>query len=277
MSSVYANYTQEELDQAYDQSVLVPNMTEYMSAWAQTSREVRSQTPPVTLRYGQGECEMIDVYPGQLDGPVHFHIHGGAWRAMSRPDCAFVTRGLASRGATVVVAGFSLVPTVTLDELVAQVREALVFVTSHLVGASSLYVSGHSSGAHVATCLLDPDWQKTSGIPTGAIAGMVLVSGPYDLEPVRLSARNSYLKLTEQAAETLSPVRRLTPPLPPIDIMWGDGEHEEFKRQSRYLARRLPDHATATQVPGKNHFDMYADFEDPDSAIIQAALKQMHK
>jgi arylformamidase len=277
LETVFAHYTQNELDRAYDQSILVPNVADYTFRWNEASRQYRQSYPPVTLRYGTGNDEQIDVYPGNPGGPVHFHIHGGAWRSLSRSESGFVAKGLGSKGATVVVAGFSLVPSVTLHTLVDQVRRACLFVRITLQGAERVFISGHSSGAHVALCLLDPDWWQSSGIGPDAIAGAVLSSGPYDLQPVRMSARNNYLKLSEEDAERLTPVRRLGNELPPVSLFWGDGEHDEFKRQSIYLSEQLGNRATATEIAGRNHFDMYSDFGDPGSAIVRTALDQMHK
>ena len=104
---------------------------------------------------------------------------------------------------------------------------------------------------------------------------IVLVSGPYDLEPVRLSARNSYLNLSPQDADLLSPIRRLAAPYPPIDVYWGGNELEEFKRQSRALAQAVAGAGSAVELPNMNHFDMYDAFGDPESAIVCAALMQM--
>ncbi len=273
--AVWRGLTQAELDAQYDQTTLVPNLPEYAARWAEVSAETRADLQPAALRYGEGSEETLYLYAGRPGAPVHMHVHGGAWRAMTRDDVGFVVRGLGAEGATVAVLNFSLVPDVTLHTVVDQVRRAALFVRRHVEGAERLFVSGHSSGAHLSTCLLDDAWRTAAGLPRDAFAGFVLVSGPYDLEPVRLSARNSYLNLSPQDADLLSPIRRLAAPYPPIDVYWGGNELEEFKRQSRALAQAVAGAGSAVELPNMNHFDMYDAFGDPESAIVRAALMQM--
>ena len=273
--TIWRDLTQAELDAQYDQTTLVPNAPDYMARWAETSAGMRAQRPPAALRYGEGDDETLYLYPGRPGGPVHMHVHGGAWRALTRDDAGFVVHGLAAEGATVAVLNFSLVPDATLHTVVAQVRRAALFLRRHVEGAERLFVSGHSSGAHLATCLLDDAWQADAGLPREAFAGFVLVSGPYDLEPVRLSARNSYLNLSPADADLLSPIRRLTAPFPQIDLFWGENELDEFKRQSRALAAVVAGAGAAVELPNQNHFDMYDAFGEANSLIVRAALTQM--
>ena len=58
-----------------------------------------------------------------------------------------------------------------------------------------IYVSGHSSGGHLAGCVLTTDWQKDYGVPDSIVKGGMVCSGMYDLRPVRLSKRSDYVDL----------------------------------------------------------------------------------
>ena len=53
------------------------------------------------------------------------------------------------------------------------------------------------------------DWQKEFGVPDDVLKGAAPFSGMFDLEPVQLSWRNSYLNLTRDEALRLSPIRRI--------------------------------------------------------------------
>ena len=70
-------------------------------------------------------------------------------------------------------------------------------------------MSGHSSGGHLAGVALITDWQKDFGVPADVIKGALLCSGMYDLKPVRLSARSSYVKFTDEMEHALSTQRHL--------------------------------------------------------------------
>ena len=124
--------------------------------------------------------------------------------------------------------------------------------------------------------LLDPAWQHGQGL-ADPIRGFVLASGVYDLEPVRLSARNTYLHLTESDVLALSPHRHLPAMPPPTTLFWGDGELTEFKRQSEAFAAALNaagGAVTTHVIAGSNHFDVYDLFGDPKSAVVDAVRRQ---
>ena len=274
---VFGGMDQVELDRQYDQRTAVPNVPDYAERWAARSAERRAEGRHETLSYGPSPAEMIDVFPGHTGNPgVHMHIHGGAWRSMSRPEVCFVVEGLAPLGPPVAVAGFGLAPATRLPEIVDQIRRAFLFLRARF---GPVTVSGHSSGAHLAACLLDRNWWAQAGLGREDFTAMLLASGPYDLEPVRLSARNAYLDLTEAEAAALSPARHLPDTLPSLAIIWGEGELPEFARQSRSMAEALrarrPD-VHVEVLAGHNHFDVYETFGEAGGrpATLLAALAE---
>src|SRR4029450_11626211 len=64
-----------------------------------------------------------------------------------------------------------------------------------------LYVSGHSSGAHLAAVILTTDGPRDFDLPAAIGKGGLCSSGMYDLKPVRLSARSSYVKFADETEE----------------------------------------------------------------------------
>jgi len=94
------------------------------------------------------------------------------------------------------------------------VRRALAWVYRNAKefggDASRLYVSGHSSGAHLAGVALVTDWRKEFDLPADTVKGGLLCSGIHDLKPVRLSARSSYVKFTDEMEHALSTQRPST-------------------------------------------------------------------
>lgn len=78
---VFLDYTQEQLDKAYDQSFWAPQMAELEADHGATSAEVRRKMPPRTERYGTNVADLIDIFtpPNARGVPVLVFIHGGAW------------------------------------------------------------------------------------------------------------------------------------------------------------------------------------------------------
>ena len=63
-----------------------------------------------------------------------------------------------------------------------------------------------------------------------SVKAFAACSGIYDLEPVRLSARNNYLNLDEASAILNSPITIVGKNTPPALVAWGTDELPEFKR-----------------------------------------------
>lgn len=66
----------------------------------------------------------------------------------------------------------------------------------------------------------------------------------YDLAPVRLSKRSSYVSFTDAAVEALSPIRHLDRLAAPLIVSYGTYETPEFQRQAR-------DFTAAVKAAGK--------------------------
>src|SRR5258707_1370997 len=107
-----------------------------------------------------------------------------------------------------------------------------------------LYVGGHSSGAHLAAVAWTTDWPNQFNLPADIIKGGLCSSGIYDLAPVRLSHRASYVSFTDEMVEQLSPMRHLDRLRAPLIVAYGTYETPEFQRQAR-------DFAAAVRAAGK--------------------------
>ncbi|WP_119168452.1 alpha/beta hydrolase [Algihabitans albus] len=277
-AAVYRGLTQSELDAQYDQRSAVPHAQDYMTRWAAWSADLRAACQPLNLAYAETSETTLHLFKGRAGGPLHMHLHGGAWRALSKEDAGFVVRGLRSDGTSVAVVDFGQAPQISLKDMVGQVRVALLWLSRNAaclgVRPDRITVSGHSSGAHLASCLLDARWWAGEGLTADTFAGLVLVSGAYDLEPVRLSARNGYLGLSRDEAWDLTALHHLPADLPAIRIFWGEDDLPEFRRQGAAFAAALEKAGAPVRSEvraGKNHFDMYDAFADPASPVCRAA------
>ena len=83
--------------------------------------------------------------------------------------------------------------------------------------------------------------------------GGLCCSGMFDLKPVRLSARSSYVAFTDEIEQALSSQRHLDKLNAPVVIAYGTLETPEFQRQSRDFAAAvksaLADAANAAAHP----------------------------
>jgi hypothetical protein len=77
---VYRNFTQAELNDAYNQATLVPDISDHQARQAEETASARELLPcRLGVSYGPTDAEYIDVY-GEADGsrPVMIYTHSGA-------------------------------------------------------------------------------------------------------------------------------------------------------------------------------------------------------
>jgi arylformamidase len=261
LSKIFRDYDQKALDDQYEQRVWVPHADEIIQRYSRKSAEVRSRLgEPRTERYGPTPPETLDIYG---EGTKAFvFVHGGAWKRQSSREQAFPAEAVIAAGAAYVALNFANLPSVTLPEMAAQVRRGIEWIRSNL--SDYVVLCGHSSGAHLSACALTTlDFVKKA----------LLVSGVYDLLPVRLSARNEYVRLDERLEHEYSPIRHTDRIRCPVTVAWGEKEGAEFYRQSREFAEKLG--APALIGKGLNHFEIVETLADPASPLGRAALNML--
>jgi arylformamidase len=284
---VWLDMDQAALDAAYDQSVYAPNMMQILGRCATNSEDVRTRIgEPKRYSYGASSIEKLDVYrTARTDAPINVFIHGGAWRTGLAKDFAFPAELFVRSGAHYVVPDFALVQDVegSLIPIAEQVRCAVAWVYRNAEtfggNANQLYISGFSSGAHLAAVVLTADWVKDFDLPPDIVKGGLCCSGMFDLRPVRLSARSDYINFTDEMEEALSPQRHLNKLNAPIIVVYGTFETPEFQRQSRDFAAAVK----AVDKPvkliagkGYNHFEMLETLANAYGLLGRAVLDQMN-
>ncbi|MBI3517201.1 MAG: alpha/beta hydrolase, partial [Proteobacteria bacterium] len=238
---------------------------------------------PQVLRYGDSAPETLDLYRAAGPGaPIHVFVHGGAWTRMSARDSAAAAPLFVGAGAHFAALDFALLPTVELGEMVAQVRRAVAWLYRHAVelggNPARLHVSGHSSGAHLSALLCETDWPGEFGLPADVVKSALLVSGSYDLKPVRLSARSAYVTLTDATEHALSPQRHAARLGCPVIVAYAEHDTDEFRRHARdfHAAIAAAGHrAPLLRGDGVNHFEFIESLARPDGVLGRAALTQM--
>lgn len=267
MPKVFLDYTQAELDQAYDQLVWAPHRDTIQAEIRKDCEAVRKAMPPRTERYGKSEMQLLDVYApaGASRAPVLVYLHGGAWLRGSRLDVAYPAPALAKRGAALVVPDFDNVATVPLPDMIEQCREAVSWTVKNAASFGGdpdrVYLAGHSSGAHLASCVL---------LGHGSIKGALLISGMYDLHAPLLSARSKYVKVTPEEVDAASAMRHLGRIHCPVAVAWSVGDSPEFRRHGQVLSAALQGMgrlAGRLEVFSANHFEEPRQLADPESEL----------
>jgi len=283
---VWLDMDQKDLDDAYDQSVYAPNREQILGRYTTNSDAARARIgPPRRYAYGPTPIEALDVHVTKRpNAPINIFIHGGAWRGGFAKDYAFPAELFVSTGAHYVVPDFTTVQDAggSLMPMAEQVRRAVAWVYRNAQSfggdPNRLYISGHSSGGHLAGVVLVTDWQKEFNLPSDIVKGGLCCSGMFDLKPVRLSARSLYVKFTDEMEQALSSQRHLDKLNCPLIVSYGTLETPEFQRQSRDFAAAVGAAGKSVQIlvaEGYNHFEIIETLANPYGLLGHAMLGLM--
>lgn len=137
----------------------------------------------------------------QSGAPVFIFVHGGYWRANTAKEFSCVVLGLQPLGITTVVVNYALRPKVTIDEITRQARAATAWccatssVTAGPVARRARRPFGR--GAYPTAMALQTRWTEEYGLPEDPLAAAVLVSGIYDIQPLRYSYLQPQIQLDD--------------------------------------------------------------------------------
>ena len=274
--------TPAQIDAEYNAGASVPDAADQLRGYTQRAAQARERLRcTLDIPFGPTLDETLDIFPAELttarpNAPVFVFIHGGYWRALSSKDFSAIATGLQPLGITTVVVNYSLCPKVTIDEISRQARAAVAWTLRHIGeyggNPARVAVGGHSAGGHLTAMCLLARWAEDYGLPADPIKAAVLVSGVYDIAPLRHSYLQPQIRLDDGIVERNSPLFQVRPCRTPALVTWGSDESSEFAGQSNAFAdaweangnrcERLPQ-------PGANHFTAVTGFENSTSALCR--------
>jgi arylformamidase len=282
-AKVFLDYTQDELDRAFDQTVWAPDQDELIQRYATRSAATRERLKFKSgIAYGPSEDEILDIFPADKAGaPIHVFVHGGAWRGGRKDLYSFPADTFVPAGATYVALSFANIPKVRLPAMADQIRRAIAWLYANAANFGGdrerIFVSGHSSGGHLAAVLLTTDWPALN-LPRDIVKGGICASGIYDMHPAMLSSRRNYVTLSPAEEAALSPLLHLDVIACPVGVVHGTRESPEFERQARAFVAALAGggyrHEFAV-LDGLNHFEVCDSLADSHSTLSLMALQQM--
>jgi arylformamidase len=266
-----------DFEAEYNNRARVPEHPEIFARWereaaayrAEALREGRSE---LGLAYGATPRQHIDLFQpagGRSDALALF-IHGGYWRSLDPSQFSHLARSLNGRGVTVAVAGYDLCPQVQMADIIAEMRQACLYLWRRF--GRKIMVYGHSAGGHLAACLLATDWPALApDMPRDLVPAACAISGLFDLTPLVGLAINHDLRLTEAQARDASPLFWPAPSGRVLETWCGALESQEFRRQNRIIAETWGKAGVATaamEIPDANHFTVLDPLAEPDGAWV---------
>lgn len=257
--------TQEQLDLGLNNGVAVPETAAIVGRWDELSTDMRARHPQyLDLRYGPRERNRIDVLKANTGGPTLIFIHGGYWQTRAKETFTFCAAGPMAHGINVAFMGYTLAPDATLDQIVDEVRTGVDYLANELPALGGdpeqIVVSGWSAGGHLSSMVL--------GHPR--IKAGLLISGIYDLEPIRHSYLNVKLGLDEASSRRNSPMTQPGGVSKPLVIVAGSGELPQLRKQSADFAAHRATYGLPViyeEIPEATHFTMMDELASPTGRL----------
>ena len=253
--------TREQLDQGLNNSLAVADSAVIIAGWDPPSVALRARHPQyLDLRYGPRERNRIDLLQAGRGGPTLVFIHGGYWQARAKEDFTFCAAGPLAHGIDVALIGYTLAPDVRLGQIVEEIHAGLDHLARELPALGGdpqrIIVSGWSAGAHLSAMAL--------GHPHARAA--LLISGVYDLEPIRHSYLNAKLDLDDATIRANSPLLQAGGIGKPAALVVGSAGPPLLRAQSANFAAHRARHGLPVvyeEIPGANHFSILKQLASP--------------
>ncbi len=260
----------------YDNGRRVPEVGAISARWKAASAAYRGTAhADLDQSYGPGERHRYDLFfTDKAGAPLVVYVHGGYWQQGDRRLYSFLAQELNASGVTVAVSSYSLCPTVSVLDIVGELRACLAALWKRT--NTHPLVIGHSAGGHLTAAMVATDWDAIADVPDDLVRAGIAISGIFDLRPLVVTSINNAIGLDLELARAASPT--FWPPPPKrraLVAAVGAAESAEFLRQSREIVERWDRAGLDTEyleAPGANHFTIVDELTQPQSALFGSVL-----
>lgn len=231
------------------------------------------------------ERQSLDVYaPAAADPmkkyPIVVWVHGGGWTRGDKSSVQKKPAYFVEQGFVFVSTNYRFLPNVTLQEMTGDIALAIKWAHDNAPkyggDPQSIFVMGHSAGAHLAALVCTDDRHvKKAGLTLAVIKGCVPVDvSAYDIPKrvkdggaVPTDALKKIFGETELAQREVSPAAHVTAGKSiPSFLILHVADRADTRTQSQWFADRLRAaevKATVVAAEGKNHGSINSDLGTP--------------
>jgi acetyl esterase/lipase len=225
----------------------------------------------------------LDLYlpRGKKNFPVLVFIHGGSWRSGDRSFYTALGDRLARAGIGAAIPSYRLMPQNPHPAQIEDVAAAFAWVVQNISqyggDRSRIYLSGHSSGAHLAALLaLDEKYLKKFDLDHKAIRSVIAMSGVYDV-----SKLDTFLVVAGDKGDKYdaSPIAHAHSGAPHFLITYCQWDYFGLPKQARDFTRTLKRNfvpAELLYVPGENHISEVISLVEDHGLLIDTILNAIN-
>lgn len=268
-------------DLQYNPRTTVANASEIIPAWKIRAVQTRERFAfDADIPYGLHPREVLDFYRAPKAKGTMIYIHGGYWRMLSKVETSWVADGFVEQGVSVALINYPLCPEVSLGDIRDSTIQAFVYLYKNVLTEderANIVVAGHSAGGHLAALHLATDW-TTYGLPKHPIAGVIAISGIYDVAPLMHTSMNGDIRITEESASALNLITSKIKSRAPMVFSVGGDEPSEFHRQATDQAKAWGSlNPKILNLPLTNHFTIVDSLVDSNGELRRISLAMLSR
>jgi arylformamidase len=236
---------------------------------------------PLLLAYGDFSPSLGIRWFGTTCGTVDFNAGMGGGRAGDKAGVQKKPQAFVDQGFVFVSINYRFVPNVTVKEMTGDVAKAIRRAHDHAKehggDPDSIFVMGHSAGAHLAALVCtDERYLKAEGLSLAIIKGCVPVdTAAYDVQKrindsgvVPPAGFTAVFGEKEEMSRDLSPVTHVAKGKNiPSFLILHVADRPESKAQSHWFADKLGDAEVSAKIvaaEGKTHGTINSELGLPD-------------
>jgi len=215
--------------------------------------------------------------------PLLAFIHGGFWLL---PDDDYrigpaLAENLVQDGIAVALIRYRLAPAhrhpAQVEDVAAAVAQLVKDAAKHGFDARRIYLAGHSAGGHLASLVgLDSRYLARHGVAKNSIAGIVSISGLYDLNPDWRVSKNQSVAVESTFGKDAALLKQASPfyhvraDAPPFLIISAFRDFPGFALDARRFADALRQAGAKDvqqlMIEGTDHFSVVK-FDKENNAL----------